>query len=206
MTPLLFHMPSRSSHCIQWPLPFNAPVKSPPFPPGAFPFSSFSPPPLPSPSSLSHAQTHSYSADHRCWPRAAVSEQHIAGQGQDLGLWGRTVWAGSFPSGGPWELTVCTTEGTSLWSLLGPASLWPGLFSTKASWLGWKHGNPGEEVGAFCLLWAQGPCARFAAAWGQPVDAWRRQAIPQPHLSTAVPHWGASMWEANGGISGGTVP
>lgn len=66
--------------------------------------------------------------------------------------------------------------------------------------------NPGEEVGAFCLLWAQGPCARCAAAWGQPVDAWRRQAIPQPHLSTAVPHWGASMWEANGGISGGTVP
>ena len=109
------------------------------------------------------------------------------------------VWAGSFPSGGPWELTVHTTEGRSLWSFLGPASLWPGLFSTKASWLGWKHGNPGEEVGTFRLLWAQGPWARCAAAWGQPVDAWRPQAIPQPHLSTTVPHRGASMWEANGG-------
>ena len=60
--------------------------------------------------------------------------------------------------------------------------------------------TPGEEGD---LPSHVGPMGPVGAAWGQPVDARRPQAIPQPHLSTTLPCWGASEWEAK---TGGQFP
>lgn len=99
----------------------------------------------------------------------------------------KVVGAGAFPSEGLWKLTVHTTEGLSLCSFLGPTSLWPGLFSTKAVWLGWKL-----SVAASQPAWrGRRPfvCGLKTRGLGvlQPEGSLWMSGVPRPFLSLICP-------------------